>query len=312
MRCRDARKLLTAYLDSEVMASERTSLEAHLAGCVLCEEERSALVSSRRRVTDSLEAMAAEAAPSPQAWSHLQAVITEEVRTPCAHRAHWEGDHRMKMRWRIASAALGAVLIAVCVIGVVPSARAAAGEFFASVFSIGGEDPPLKLDYLPEDFDSRPLYQSGVFAADIEPDASGMVSAPLEEKEALYRGGDRLLLVRTSTKMEGPLPEGLMVEVSGHPAVLRTGLSGEIEGHGTDLDDAGLGSDEEVTGWVSGGTDGETRKWWESGSSAQIPSAHYENANVLTWDAGDTRVEILTNLPVEELMKVAEGVDPDD
>ena len=219
----------------------------------------------------------------------------------------------MKMRWRVASAAIGAVLIAVCVIGIVPSARAAAGEFFGKVFSIGGEDAPLKLDYLPEGFDSQPLYQSGFFAADVEPDASGTVNAPLEEKEALYRSGDRLLLlVRTSTKTGGPLPEGRKVEVNGHPAVLRTGLSGEIEGHGADLDDAGLGPDEEVTSWVSVGTDGETRRWWESGTAIRIPSAHYENANALTWDDGGTRVEILTNLPVEELMKVAEGVDLDD
>ena len=33
-----------------------------------------------------------------------------------------------------------------------------------------------------------------------------------------------------------------------------------------------------------------------------------QNANVLSWDVGGTRVEILTNLPVEELLRVSEGL----
>jgi anti-sigma factor RsiW len=94
MKCREVRSALVAYLDSEVMPSERTLIEAHLAGCGSCERELSALSSSRRRVTGSLKTMAAQAAPSRQAWSHLQARLTEEVRTPPHRGLRIEADVR--------------------------------------------------------------------------------------------------------------------------------------------------------------------------------------------------------------------------
>jgi hypothetical protein len=34
----------------------------------------------------------------------------------------------------------------------------------------------------------------------------------------------------------------------------------------------------------------------------------YDNANSLTWDVDGTRVEVLTNLPVAELLKIAQGL----
>jgi anti-sigma factor RsiW len=67
MICREVRKVLGAYRDGEVMPSERTPLEAHLAGCRSCERERSAAISSRGMVFRSLRTMAAEASPSRQA-----------------------------------------------------------------------------------------------------------------------------------------------------------------------------------------------------------------------------------------------------
>lgn len=43
-----------------------------------------------------------------------------------------------------------------------------------------------------------------------------------------------------------------------------------------------------------------------------IPPARCQNANALSRDVGGTRVEILTNLPVEELLRVSEGLHLDE
>ncbi len=39
-----------------------------------------------------------------------------------------------------------------------------------------------------------------------------------------------------------------------------------------------------------------------------MPSITYKDANSLTWVVNGTRVEILSNLPVAELQKIAEGL----
>jgi hypothetical protein len=44
------------------------------------------------------------------------------------------------------------------------------------------------------------------------------------------------------------------------------------------------------------------------GSGPEMPTISYVNANALTWDVDGTRVELLTNLPVEELQKIADGM----
>ncbi len=161
MKCREVKKALVAYLDGEVMPSERTLIEAHLAGCESCERELSALGSSRGQVTNSLKTTAAQAAPSPQAWSHLQARLAEDAggATKPTHSLR-KGDRPMKRRWRIALGTAGAVVLAAAVIAAVPTSRAAAGDFFAGVFNIES-GPAAELGYLPVGFESGPVVVAG-------------------------------------------------------------------------------------------------------------------------------------------------------
>jgi hypothetical protein len=113
--------------------------------------------------------------------------------------------------------------------------------------------------------------------------------------------------------------------VNGLAAVLTTGLSGSLDAQlappAPDTGSAGpapTGGDRIVVG--SGGS-----AVTESGTSASedvaggpatvtqgvapaIPSITYEDANSLTWVVNGTRVEILSNLPVAELQKIAGGL----
>lgn len=329
MKCREVRKALVGYLDSEVMPSERTLIEAHLAGCGSCERELSALSSSRSRAVGSLKSMAAQAAPSPQAWSHLQARLTEEVRTPSgrltqwvtrpapdgrpASRFHRQGDHKMKLRWRIAFGTVGAVVLAAAVIAVVPTTRAAAGGFFANVFNIESSQP-AELGYLPAGFEATPAFLTGSASMDAQGQAK-------QEDRSLYQNGDLFLLVTTSTDAGAALPEGEAATVNGRPAVLQTGLSGTAAGPAVPDADAPQGAAGAVSGGESGATsvsiEGGTAEsatqaggpsLQTAGSGPDLQPITYDDANSLTWVVDGKKVEILSNLPVDELLKVAEGL----
>jgi len=361
MKCREVKEALVAYLDGEVMPSERTLIEAHLAGCASCEKELSALGSSRGQVTDSLKTMAAQASPSPQAWSHLQASIAKEAGGAKKHtHSLRRGDRPMKRRWRIALGTAGAVVIAAAVIAAVPTSRAAAGDFFAEVFNIES-GPIAELGYLPAGFESGPDVVAG--SASIVGAPGEDAQPPQQQEQALYKNGDQFLLVKTSNDSGGPLPKGQVAAVNGQVAVLTTGLSGAWDGlpapaggqavsvsGEAQIAPAGVGggqlvpiapgaggatlapasggvtivpaSGEQPATIVVGG-DGSVIS--ESGTSVAVdtpggaatvvggtppdmPSITYKDANALTWVVNGTRVEILSNLPVAELQKIAEGL----
>ncbi len=287
MRCREVTRALSAYLDSEVTPSEDDLIQAHLAGCASCERELATLSSSRQRVTSLLKTRAAQVAPSPQALTSLQARLAQQ-----AHSER-QGDHTMKHRWRIALATAGAVVVAVGVIAAVPATRAAAGEFFANVFSIDA-DGGVQLDYLPEGFEQTPAYVVGSVS---DPIQGGTAQ---QEQQTVYQNGDLFLLVKTSTDTSQPLPAGEAAEVNGLQAVLRTGLSGTYDGPpvlpASDGEAAASGdAPYGATGVVEG-------------DGPLLPSVTYDSANSLTWDVDGTRVEVLTNLPVAQLLKIAQGL----
>ena len=339
MKCREVKKALVAYLDGEVMPSERTLIEAHLAGCGSCERELSALSSSRGQVTGSLKTMAAQAAPSPQAWSHLQARIAEDAGGAKKHtHSLRKGDRPMKRRWRIALGTAGAVVLAAAVIAAVPTSRAAAGDFFAEVFHIQS-GPIAELGYLPAGFESGPVVVAG--SASMAAAPAEDAQQPQQQEQALYKNGDQFLLVKTSTDNGEPLPKGQAAAVNGVAAVLATGLSGSWDGlpapddgqavsvsgsaqiapgaGGVNITPASgeqpativVGSDGSVVSEsgisVSGGAPAGPATV-TGGTPRDLPSITYKDANSLTWVVNGTRVEILSNLPVAELQKIAEGL----
>jgi hypothetical protein len=358
MNCREVRKALVAYLDGEVMPSERTLIDAHLAGCKSCERELAALGSSRRQVAGSLKSVAAQAAPSPQARSQLQAKLAEESRDANKRTNPLrKGDRPMKLRWRIALGAAGAMVLAAAVIAAVPTSRAAAGGFFAEVFHLQS-GPSATLGYLPSGFKADAIISAG----------SGSVNAQGEDlrsqEQTLYQSGDQFVLVKTSNDKGEPLSQGKAAQVNGLAAVLSTGLSGSATVTPPELDATPVpgsaapatpvsgpvnivGSDGVTvvggSGVIAGGsgvvsassnavappsggagTSGGSETGESSisvsvdssggpatvvaGEAPSLPAVAYKNGNKLTWVVNGTRVEILSNLPVDELMKIAEGL----
>ncbi len=213
----------------------------------------------------------------------------------------------MKLRWRIALATAGAVVLAAGIIAAVPTTRAAAGDFLAKVFRIDA-DGGLQLGYLPDGFEQKPAYVVG----SVSDPAQG--EAAQREQQAMYQNGDLFLVVKATTDTSQTLPAGEAAEVNGLPAVLRTGLSGAYDGPPAAPAPSGDAPSSGAAPSVVTGESGlaEPSTGAVPGDGPLLPSVAYDNANSLTWDVGGTRVEIITNLPVAELLKIAQGLTLED
>jgi hypothetical protein len=77
MKCGQVQDLLAAYLDGEVTPSERALFQAHLSGCTVCQQELDLLSTARRQIRSALQRRASQAVPSRDAWSRLEASLTE-------------------------------------------------------------------------------------------------------------------------------------------------------------------------------------------------------------------------------------------
>jgi hypothetical protein len=288
MKCREVRMTLVAFLDHEVGPSERAAIDAHLAQCGSCDKERLALARTRANLADGIWRLASQAAPSKIAWSRLQARIEKEGSSP-AEAAPRKARSRpaMTRRWRIALAVSGVILLAVCLVAAVPSSRSAAGGLLANIFN-WHRFVPVEAGYLPEGFDPAPVYQVGLVGVPLASGAEGGRedgSQVTRTEQSLYRGGGLFVLVRIVSDTGEPLPEGEAAEVNGNDAVLLVGLSGFVPTPEDLQEDEGTPA-----------------------TADQRYSVTYRDANTLTWIQGDTRVEVLSNLSVEETRKVAEGL----
>ncbi|MCK4485634.1 MAG: zf-HC2 domain-containing protein [Desulfobacterales bacterium] len=310
MKCQEVSKALVAYLDGEVTPSERTLIQAHLAECDACQEEMTALSALQSRVSQALQVRAAQAVPSPQAWSHLQARLAGEVRpvpswlstrlqrlargVGCISQTlQLKGGVTMKKGFTLA--AIAALIIAISTVVFVPSVRTEVGKILNAWFRFetpGGkgevallgpaEFTPLHPAYVPDEI------QGSVAVINSGESGSRFV-------ELTYHNGEQFVAITQSkTPPDKSLPAGQETTVNGQPATLVTELRGtfeygfripknaQVETFGTPL--------------------------------AERISYHgpitYENGKQLTWYAGDVKVEMFSNLTEEEMLKIAESLVP--
>ncbi len=306
MKCQEVNKLLIAYLDNEVTPSERTLIQAHLAGCDTCQQELAVLSALQSRVSQFLQVRAAQAVPSPQAWSRLQARLAGEARPSPSWLPTWlqrlapgvgrinqifEGGVTMKKGFALT--AIAALVIALSVMAFVPSVRAQVGEILNTWFhfkSPGGEYEmgmsgpmeftPLHPTYLP---------------AGLQGSGAGISSAvgTGESVELSYYNDEQFVAItQTKAPADRTLPPGQKMTVNGQPAVLVTGLEGTFEygfriPEGAQVETFGTPPAEPYHGTIA-----------------------YTDGRQLTWYVGDVKIEMLSNLPVEEMLRIAESFVP--
>jgi hypothetical protein len=167
-----------------------------------------------------------------------------------------------------------------------------------------------------------------------EPD--GQAGDVVEAEQALYENGDQFIYIETAKGKNKDLPDGQAAKVAGEDAVILTGLTGTLSMEpllpgGAKADGAAgmtvttaapdpapaagsANGPTVVTGeaglTVSGGGNGGPSTVAGGGAAPAVSPVIYENATSLTWIMDGTWVEIISNLPVAEIIKVAEGLVP--
>lgn len=195
------------------------------------------------------------------------------------------------MRYKLALATIATLVLAISVVAFVPTVRAQVGELITGWFRIklpGGrfevaisgpaEFTPLQPTYLPD----GTLYAlSGV------KDERGVL-------RQVYGGEDWFVeIVQSRALPDKPLPAGREVSINGQKGVLFTGLKGEFE----------LAPSIRKVIMKAKGTPPP-----EGPARFRLPAYTYDDGRRLVWYAGDVRVEMLSNLPEEEMLKIAESM----
>lgn len=109
-------------------------------------------------------------------------------------------------------------------------------------------------------------------------------------KLTINKGGQFVILTERKTTTDETLPLGDTVKVDEHPAALFTGLSGEI--------DAGIPLAED--GGVLPGPSGQVN----------LKLVQYTDGVRLVWHVGEIRLEIISNIPLRQVMKIAASLRP--
>jgi len=256
-------------------------------------------------------------------------------------RQIFQAEGGLTMKKGFALAALAALVIAVGTVGFVPSVRAQVSEFLntwfrievpGGAFEIASSDPaeftPLQPTYLPDAvlFGSR----SGSYF--------DFFTTGGKDKVSLFFGNlsDQWInITQSPAPANRTLPEGKRVQVNEQEAVLLTGQSGELVGPPPPINEC-LGEKLELPpgclealmvkddpGMESAPLSPECQKTIEEAGGYAIVDSKaytvinreplemkYENAMRLSWYAGNVKVEMLSNLPEEEMLKIAASLVP--
>jgi hypothetical protein len=297
MNCKEARELLAAYLDDEVPPAQQALLQNHLSGCPDCQAEMKALWVLQAHVKRSLDAEAARVAPPPDAWERLQARMAADA-LPAARQWLPHRSTRMRNRYALAFVGVMAVILAFALVAFVQPVRAGVAMLFNQFFRFGisgggeavvsGSFVPLTPGYIPEGFYATHVAQGA--------DAGGEF---IEMR--FFNGSEFVIIYEEMAGDDVSLPEGSPATVNGHSAVLLTGLTGTAqlqsplpqEGREAPMMGGGGG------GGGGGGAGG-------SGEPQPVPETlDYTDGCRLVWTQDGLTIDILTNLPEDELSRIA-------
>ncbi|MBE3581915.1 MAG: zf-HC2 domain-containing protein [Thermoanaerobacteraceae bacterium] len=191
MKCRQAKKLLSPYLDDELSAKEKAALEEHLRDCPACQAELGRL----RKISEGLKGIYREVKPPPDFLDRVMARIEEIEKGGAYHPA--EGKARWVGGWR--KLALAAALTASLGLFTLHYSRAGTGSG-PSMWPGPGNTAAPGTTVIAENHGGVPVGKktsageqeqaAGTAAASGAKDQAGAGSAPGEpDKKATGQGG---------------------------------------------------------------------------------------------------------------------------
>ncbi len=234
--------------------------------------------------------------------SNMQPIPRESFHQKLQY-APWQAARRQQgkstMKTKFAFSVLAMLMVLAATVAFVPPVRAQVSEWFSvtfrdpngsgSSFGFAGDQPleyqVLQPGYLPKGFGDR------------------IIAKFDEVTEVLYKTDDKFLILTEMAAVEGEnLPDGEATTVNGQPAVLNRGLSGSYR----ELPEGMQPSD---GGGVAIANETDTSETIKAPAIAPLTFDYTDAAN-LTFIIGNTKIKILSNMDVAELIKIAESLVP--
>jgi hypothetical protein len=286
MNCREVLPRMNAYLDEEVSPSEKKLIQAHLAACQSCQHELESLNQLQNTLRQHLQARAAQAAPSPQAWSLVQAALPANLsKKPTPRKVRQPFSRPILPFFRnLTIQKVGiAVLILLAFVVAIPTVSAKVEAWVGTWFSFSSPDgenfsaiggftafTPYHATYLPKGFKN-----SGMGTATGWPD--------YEALELTYdrKGGQFFTLLESKGGEAQGLPTGEDVSVGESPAVFIPSFATSVAELVSKKPDLSI-----------------------------VTEFDYSQTNLLTWFIGEVRIEIYSNLSKSEMVKIGESLTP--
>lgn len=283
MNCSQTKSRLVAYLNGEVPPLEKESIRAHLVTCTICQGELQSLSDLEDRLAQYLRVQAEQAHAAPGAWNALQARISLEragggldgLRS-ISTRLHFERQTTRRLVFAL-------IIILGLLLTAPPTWTLAAriSDWVGSWFHF--ETPGTENSLGVGGFEAFTPYSPQYLPDGFDGTGIGGTTAPdLEILTLTYEKGKQFISLLQS---KGPgldeLPRGSPVKIDGEMGVF-------VQVFATSSKDL----QQKIP------------------SIPIVENLDWSTTSLLAWQVGEIRLELVSNLPKEEILRVARSLVP--
>ena len=284
MNCDQTNRLLTAYLHHEVPLSEGQAIQAHLAGCADCRQILADLENLEDRLGQYLQLKADSLNPPKLAWETMQARLGQE-RSPTKRlvpAGNGKGFFSMSWADRSPLRRLAVALVILLLLTLLaPPALVLAGrvrEWLNSSYSFKIQDLEASIGGFDAFIPYYPTYIPKGFANGLG--MGGNTGPDWDQLELTFSRRERFVTLLQSVGLkDGALPEGQAVNIQGRDGVYVPDFANSID---------------------------ELRQ--EFPGISITTNFDYSGLGLMVWYMGEIRMELISNLPFEEGLKIAQSL----
>lgn len=283
MNCSQINSRLVAYLHGEVSPSDEGAIKAHLAVCTICQGELQMLADLETRLALHLHLQAEQVHPVPQAWNPLQSRISLE-----GAGGAFEGLQSISSRFLMQKQAtrrlvLVLMLILALLLAAPPTWTLAAriGDWVGSWFHF--ITPGTECSMSVGDFKAFTPYAPHYLPEGFDCGGIGGTTAPgFDRLELTYSHGEQFVtLLQSKGPVLDELPPGSLVQVNGETGVFVRVFATSSEALHQKIPSIPI-----------------------------VKNLDYGLTSLLAWRIGEINLELVSNLPEEEILKIARSLVP--
>jgi hypothetical protein len=278
MKCAQINSHFVAYLSDEIPASEKDAIRAHLGECASCQRALQLLSDLEIRLTRHLHLQAEQVEPASQAWNTLQHRVSQEGRGGAFNAYHSLGNRFRFEGLAPRQLALALLVILVLLWATPPGQTLAAriGDWVGTWFQF--DTPGTGSSMGIGGFEAFTPYAPHYLPEGFDSSASGGHTAPdLDQLSVTYSGGEQFVtLIQSAGPGAGDLPEGEYIYIGGITGVFVRVFATSSEQLQQKIPNIPI-----------------------------VTNFDYGTSSLLAWSSGDIKIELISNLPEIEMIKIA-------